>query len=141
VLPGPLALAAFFLPWVTGPGMLASVDFSGASLLAFGGRLQSLDLAPGSEAALWALRAAVVGVPLAATWLTLLTALRLHGALATWSGGYLAVVAAGLGALGLAGHRLGSGAWLIIAAALLWVLTALPESKSTDSSQPARLSG
>jgi large subunit ribosomal protein L11 len=140
VLPGPLALVAFFLPWVTGPGMLASVDFSGASLLAFSGRLQSLDLAPGSEAALWALRAAFVGVPLAATWLTLLTALRLHGALATCSGGYLAVVAAGLGAAGLAGHALGSGAWLIIAAALLWAVTAWPPSSRTARRQPAHLS-
>jgi hypothetical protein len=126
LLPGPLALAAFFLPWFAGPGPFASVDFSGYSLLAFAGRLQALDLAPSSEAGLWGVRIAILGVPLAATWLTLLTALRHNSALALCSGLYLVATAAALGGLALSGHPIDSGAWLLIAAAALFALTHLP---------------
>ena len=61
LMAGPLALAAFFLPWGTGPGPLAATDFSGPSLVAFAGRLQILDLPPAWHAALLTVRVAVLG--------------------------------------------------------------------------------
>jgi len=63
---GPAALVGFFLPWAEGPGALASVDFSGYSLVGFTGHLWALDLGPGGTAALLAVRLAVLSVGVAA---------------------------------------------------------------------------
>lgn len=94
LLAGPLALAAFFLPWGAGPGLFAANDFSGFALVAFTGRLQTLDLPIAGEGILLAVRLLVLGVAIAATWRMLLSVLapahRLHG----WSGGYIVAATA-----------------------------------------------
>ena len=99
---GPLALAAFFLPWGAGPGPLAATDFSGPSLVAFAGRLQILDLPPAWHAALLTVRIAVLGVAITATWRTLLALIAPRHRLYGVSGGYLAGAAVALLAVRLA---------------------------------------
>lgn len=71
-LAGPLALAAFFLPWAEGKGALGGHTFSGYDLVRFTANLQGLALSWVEGGALWAVRIAIVLVPVAATWLTLL---------------------------------------------------------------------
>ncbi len=99
---GPLALAGFFLPWASGPGPLAGTEFTGFTLVGFAGRLQALELSIAAGGMLLAVRLAILGVAVAATWQTLLApAHRGHPGYA-WSGWYLVVAAFVIGALGLA---------------------------------------
>ena len=81
-LVGPLALAGFFLPLASGPGVLSGEEYSGFQLVGMTGRLQSLDLGVESAAALWGLRTLLVGVAIAACWQTVLAPT------ASWHRGY-----------------------------------------------------
>ncbi len=72
LLAGPLVLAGFFLPWAHGPRVLAATEFSGFKLVQFAGRLRVLDLAPAVDGAVLSIRVLILGVAIAATWLTLL---------------------------------------------------------------------
>lgn len=120
---GPLALAAFFLPWGAGPGPLAATDFSGPSLVAFAGRLQILDLPPGWHAALLTVRIAVLGVAIAATWRTLLALIAPRHRLYGVSGGYLAGAAVAVIAVRLAisGPAMPPAGVLLLAAAAVLI--------------------
>jgi hypothetical protein len=69
---GPLAVAGFFLPWATGPGVLAGTTFSGFTLVGFAGRLQALDLSLTAGGVLLAVRLLILGVAVAGAWQTLL---------------------------------------------------------------------
>lgn len=98
---GPLALAGFFLPWATGPGPFAATDFTGFTLVGFAGRLQALDLSVTAGAMLWAVRLAILGVVVAATWQSVL-APRHHGHFGyPASGWYLVAAAAVLLVIGI----------------------------------------
>ncbi|MBI2764778.1 MAG: hypothetical protein HYX53_02575 [Chloroflexi bacterium] len=99
LLAGPLALAAFFLPWGRGPGPLAATEFSGYSLVGFAGRLQVLELSPGERAAVLAFRLLVLGLAVAGAWQTVLAPRWRSRALYRWSAWYLAVMAVGMVAL------------------------------------------
>ena len=102
LLAGPLALVGFFLPWAHGPGVLAATEFSGFKLVQFAVRLQLLDLAPGISGALLTFRLLILGVAVAATWLSVLApGHRWHFAYRL-SGWYIVVLAAVALALGLA---------------------------------------
>jgi hypothetical protein len=102
VAAGPLALAAFFLPWASGPGPLAGTEFSGFTMLGFAGRLQALDLSLAAGGVLWLIRLALLGVAIAALWQTLLApAHRSHFGYPV-SGWYLTVAALVAGAIGFA---------------------------------------
>jgi hypothetical protein len=72
LLVGPLTLAGFVLPWAHGSGLLTGADFTGFSLLRFTGDLQGLHLSVAQGAALWLTRLAILTVPIAAAWQTLL---------------------------------------------------------------------
>lgn len=96
VVCGPLALAAFFLPWVRGSGLLAGYTFSGFDLVGFAGRVEQLDLGPLAGGGLWLLRALLVGVAVAAAWLTLLAPLAPRHPVCRLSGWYLALLAGAL---------------------------------------------
>lgn len=69
---GPLALAAFFLPWAHGPGPLAATEFTGYRLVGYAGRLQALDLSIAQGAGLWVIRILILAVAVAAAWQTML---------------------------------------------------------------------
>ena len=126
---GPLAAAAFFLPWAHGPGPLASESYSGFELVGFAGRLQALQLSIVEGGFLWLARAAILAVAVAATWQCLLSvrhrwhlAYRLSGwYLAAFAGTALAVGFARSGVTapspGLALLALAGAAWLVVAAA------------------------
>jgi len=123
VLAGPVAMAAFLLPWLQGPGPLASERYSGLGLIQLLGALAEAEPTPAGTAIFMVLRCLVLGVAVSAVWLTLL-APRLR-----WHWGYRAaagymVVATGI----LLVHALAStrgnplpGAW-VMAAATLFVL-------------------
>ncbi|HET7738829.1 MAG TPA: hypothetical protein VFK32_09670 [Tepidiformaceae bacterium] len=98
---GPLAFAGFFLPWAAGPGPFAANDFSGYSLVAFSGRLRALDLDPGSAIMLWAIHLAILGVAVAAAWLTMLAPLHRKHPVYRMSGWYVSAVLAVALAIGL----------------------------------------
>jgi hypothetical protein len=100
LMAGPLALAAFFLPWGGGPGPLAATEFSGYSLVGFAGRLQILELSAGERAAVLAFRLLVLGVAVAGAWQTVLAPRWRSQPLYRWSAWYLAAMAAGMVALG-----------------------------------------
>jgi len=124
LLPGPLALAGFFLPWAHGSGLIAGVRFSGYTLVGFAGRLQALDLTSSQSGALWALRLLILGVAVAATWHTLLAPLHRWHPLYALSGWYLVAgdvvaSAAGLYRAGLVAPPLGLLLWLLGAALFL----------------------
>lgn len=98
---GPLALAAFFLPWAHGPGPLSATEFTGYRLVGYAGRLQALDLSPGEGAVLWLARALILAVAVAATWQTLLAPRHRSHPVYPLSGWYLvalAAIALGIGA-------------------------------------------
>jgi len=101
LLAGPLALAAFFLPWGTGPGPLAATEFTGLGLVGFAGRLQVLELGPAGHGLLLAARMLVLGVAIAAAWRTVLAVADPRHRLYGWSGGYLAAAACAVLALRL----------------------------------------
>lgn len=122
---GPLALAGFFLPWAHGPGPFAANEFTGFTLVGFAGRLQALDLSLAQGGALWAVRLAILGVAVAATWQTLLAPRhRAHFGYPV-SGWYLAVMAGLCAAVGV--YRAGfevppAGLALVAAGGMLFVL-------------------
>ena len=121
LLAGPLALAAFFLPWGTGPGPLAATEFSGLGLVGFAGRLQVLDLGPAGHGALLVVRVLVLGVAIAAAWRTVLAIADPGHRLYRWSGAYLAGAACVVLALRLAI----SGATMPPAGLMLLILAAV----------------
>jgi hypothetical protein len=96
VAAGPLALAAFFLPWAHGSGLLAGYAFSGFDLVGFAGRVEQLDLGPFAGGGLWLLRALLLGVAVAAVWLTLLAPLAPRHPVHRFSGWYLALLGVAL---------------------------------------------
>ena len=99
---GPLALAAFFLPWAHGPGPLAATRFSGFTLVGFAGRLQSLDLGLIEGGALWVARLAILGIAIAATWQVVLAPWNHRHPAYSLSGWYIALLAALVLSVGLA---------------------------------------
>ncbi len=99
---GPLALAAFFLPWAHGPGPLSATEFSGYRLVGYAGRLQALDLSIGEGAALWLARLLILAVAVAATWQTLLAPRHRSHPAYPLSGWYLVALAAIALGIGLA---------------------------------------
>lgn len=99
---GPLALAGFFLPWASGPGALAGTEFTGFTLVGFAGRLQSLELSLAAGGALWAIRLAILGVAVAASWQILLAPGHRHHLAYPTSGWYLVAAGGTLLALGVA---------------------------------------
>ncbi|MCC6388191.1 MAG: hypothetical protein IT302_12515 [Dehalococcoidia bacterium] len=122
LLAGPLALAAFFLPWGTGPGPLAATEFTGLGLVGFAGRLQVLELGTAGHGLLLAVRLLVLGVAIAAAWRTVLAIADPRHRLYGWSGGYLAASACAVLALRLAISGLAmppGGLALLLAAAML----------------------
>ncbi len=128
-VPGPLAIAGFFLPWAHGSGPLSGTEFSGYRLVRFTGALQQLDLTWSEGGALWAVRIAIVLVPVAGAWQTLLApAHRWHPAYAA-SGWYLVLFAAVAVGIGLSRSGLGSpapGVALIAASAAVFVVSNAP---------------
>jgi hypothetical protein len=99
---GPLALAAFFLPWTHGPGALAATRFTGFSLVGFAGRLQALDLTVAEGGLLWGVRLLILGVAVAAAWQIVLAPRHRQHAAYPASGWYIATFAALVLALGAA---------------------------------------
>ena len=84
------------------PVVLAATEFTGFKLVQFAGRLQLLDLAPGVSGALLTFRLLILGVAVAATWLSVLApGHRWHFGYRL-SGWYIVVLAAVALALGLA---------------------------------------
>ncbi len=98
---GPLALAAFFLPWAHGPGPLSATEFTGYRLVGYAGRLQALDLSIGEGAALWLARMLILAVAVAATWQTLLAPRHRSHPVYPLSGWYLVALAATALGIGL----------------------------------------
>jgi hypothetical protein len=84
---GPLVLLAFLLPWTHGPGALAGESYTGLDLVRLAGVLQGLHLPAAQAATLAAARFALVGLPVAAAWLTIL------GPAHRWHWGYVAAAA------------------------------------------------
>lgn len=138
---GPLALAAFFLPWAHGPGPLAATEFTGYRLVGYAGRLQALDLSVTQGAALWAVRILILGVAVAATWQTILAPHHRTHPVYTLSGWYLVVLA--IASLGIGASRAGlvlppSGLALLGLAALLFAAAELArafEARRVDDSR------
>ena len=126
LLVGPLALAAFFLRWADGPGVLAGTGFSGYDLLRFSGNLRALDLSLTQGAALWGIRLAILVVPIAAAWQTLLApAWRWHVGYAV-SGCYLVVFTAAVAIAGVVRSGLippSPGFGLLLLASALFIST------------------
>lgn len=91
---GPLALAAFFLPWAHGPGPLAATEFTGYKLVGYAGRLQALDLSPTASGVLWGIRLLILAVAVAAVWHTILAPWWRHHPAYRLSGYYVAALAA-----------------------------------------------
>ncbi len=124
VTTGPLALAAFFLPWLRGSRLLAGYSFSGFDLVGFAGRVEQLDLGPFAGGSLWLLRAILLGVAVAAAWQTLLAPLAPRHPVCRLSGWYLALLAITLLAVEAARGDLepvASGLVLWLAAAALFL--------------------
>jgi hypothetical protein len=99
VLVGPLALVAFFQPWLRGSGRFAGLTFSGYRLVGFTGRLEALDLGAVPFALLVVCRFLILGVAITAAWQVLLApwwrshrAYRASGWYLTLSAGLLAAV-------------------------------------------------
>jgi len=123
VLAGPVAMVAFLLPWLHGPGPLASESYSGLGLVQLLGALAEAEPTPAGMAKFTALRCLVLGVAVSAVWLTLL-APRLR-----WHWGYRAAASYIVAASGiLLIHALVStrgnplpGAWVMPVASLLVV--------------------
>ena len=98
---GPLALVAFFLPWVHGEGILRYESYSGFDLVRIATILAQLDLAPDQRMALFAARCLLIAVPVAAIWRTLLAPAH------SWhwgyrvAGVYLVISGVGLAGVGL----------------------------------------
>ncbi len=122
---GPLSLAAFFVRWAEGPGVLAGTGFSGYDLVRFTGNLRALDLSVTEGAALWAVRLAILGVPVAGAWLTILAPTwRWHVGYAL-SGWYVVAFAAAVTLVGAirAGPGVSPGIALLATAASLFVVS------------------
>jgi hypothetical protein len=99
---GPLALAAFFLPWAHGPGPLAATEFTGYRLVGYAGRLQALDFSVSQGAVLWGVRLLILAVAVAATWQTMLAPRHRASPVYTLSGWYLAALSVTALGIGLA---------------------------------------
>jgi hypothetical protein len=97
---GPLAMAAFFMPWAHGPGPLAATQFTGFTLVGFAGRLQALDLSLVDGGILWFARLAILGVAVAAAWQIVLAPRHRYHAAYPASGWYIAALAATTLAIG-----------------------------------------
>lgn len=81
VAAGPLALAAFFLPWGRGVGVLAQAEFSGLSLVRFTGEVAGAGIGGAAELSAVGVRVAALAYVVAATWHTILApAWRWHAA-------------------------------------------------------------
>lgn len=93
---GPLALAGFLLPWTHGPGVLAPEYYSGFDLVRLTGVLQQLDLPAAQSVTLIAVRVLLVGMPVAAVWLTLLAPAHRWHPVYPVAGAYLVLATAGL---------------------------------------------
>lgn len=91
---GPLALTGFFLPWAHGPGLLAATEFTGFTLVGFAGRLQALELPLLASGTLLFVRLLILGIAIAALWLTLLAPRHTWHLAYSASGWYLATTAA-----------------------------------------------
>ena len=90
---GPLALAAFFLPWWAGQGLLAGRTFSAHELLTLTGNIPAAD-APGAEtAAAWAIRIGLFAFAVAASWQTVLAPVVANHRAYRWSGWALVALA------------------------------------------------
>lgn len=91
-LPGAVAFATFFLPWAEGSGPLAGRTLSGYQLLRFfpplDGHLASFAV-PGA-----AIRPLLLAVPIAASWLALLSVIRRWPTVAALAAGYLVLAGA-----------------------------------------------
>ncbi|MGE0599246.1 MAG: hypothetical protein AB7J35_07620 [Dehalococcoidia bacterium] len=127
-----MAFAGFFLPWATGPGPLAATDFTGFTLVGFAGRLQALDLSLTAGATLWAIRLAILGVAIAATWQTVLAPKhRAHFGYPI-SGWYLVVSAILLVGIGLTRRGITlppSGFALVVAAGACFLVSWLVDMR------------
>lgn len=137
---GPLALAAFFLPWARGPGPLAATEFTGYRLVGYAGRLQALDFSVSQGAALWSVRMVILAVAVAATWQTLLAPRHRSNPVYPISGWYL-VALAGV-ALGIGVARAGvvvppPGLLLLGLAGALFTAAELTRARSSSGSTQA----
>lgn len=102
VFAGPLALAGFLLPWIPGSGPLSGESFSGFELIRVLGVLQASEASLDEELKWLALRLLILGIPVVATWITLLApAHRWHRAYPL-AASYLVLVAATLAGFSLA---------------------------------------
>ncbi len=137
---GPLALAAFFLPWAHGPGPLAATEFTGYRLVGYAGRLQALDFSVSQGAVLWSVRMVILAVAVAATWQTLLAPRHRSNPVYPISGWYL-VALAGV-ALGIGVARAGvvvppPGLLLLGLAGALFTAAELTRARSSSGSAQA----
>lgn len=137
---GPLALAAFFLPWAHGPGPLAATEFTGYRLVGYAGRLQALDFSVSQGVALWSARLLILAVAVAATWQTLLAPRHRSNLVYPISGWYL--VALAVAALGIGVLRAGvvvppPGLMLLGLAAALFAAAELTRTRSSARSTQA----
>ncbi|MCC7090100.1 MAG: hypothetical protein M9925_14445 [Chloroflexi bacterium] len=137
---GPLALAAFFLPWAHGPGPLAATEFTGYRLVGYAGRLQALDFSVSQGAVLWSVRMVILAVAVAATWQTLLAPRHRSNPVYPISGWYL-VALAGV-ALGIGVARAGvvvppPGLLLLGLAGALFTAAELTRARSSSGSTQA----
>jgi len=140
LMAGPLALAGFFLPWASGPGVLAGTEFTGFTLVGFAGRLQALELSPAAGGALLAIRLSLLGVAVAAVWQLLLAPAHWRHAGYAVSGWYLAAAAFALAVIGFARSGLAVppvGLALVCAAAAAFVLGWLAGRTSGDKEHAA----
>ncbi len=140
---GPLALAAFFLPWAQGPGPLAATEFTGYKLVSYAGRLQALDLSPSASGVLWTIRLIILAVAVAAVWQTVLAPWARHHPVYRWSGWYLVLLAAVCAALGIARHGVVLPpvglALLLIAAGLFLAAELAARRYGPDRRAPAKV--
>jgi hypothetical protein len=142
LLAGPLALVAFFLPWTSGPGILAIETYSGFDLVRVTGVLQSLELPAAEGATLVAVRVLLLAIPVAATWVTILApAHRWHWAYPAAAAYLVAITPAILLArLLITGDVLPSpGLALLVLASMLLVMAHMPAPASAVEALAPRL--
>ena len=111
-----------------GPSLLSPYRFTGLELVTLTGRLQTLDLNGGEQTTLWMLRIALICVPIAAAWQTLLAPFhRWHPGYAI-SGWFLVAASLLLVVVELARTAFSfatTGLVLLLAAAALFLLSRL----------------
>lgn len=136
-LAGPLVVAGFFLPWVTGHGVLAGERYSGYDIVRLAGYLQGADLTVAEHVGLTVARIALAGMVVAALWLTALAPRWHESRLYRGSGWYVAAGAVAVAAAvswwdGLSGAP---GLLLVVGGAGAWVASRLP-APGWPSSRP-----